>query len=82
MSCSILDNDTINPRVIPPKDLVTSYICGVNWNSRRRVERRTPSEDLEKCHIVRIPAPPSNLDCPLEVLQGTLFFRLMISPWL
>ncbi|KAJ8941363.1 hypothetical protein NQ314_010426 [Rhamnusium bicolor] len=84
--------DTLKPRVIPPKDLVHLYICNEYTDAGELEFKKAldilpfiEDEELrEELHlkiwrsaILRDSWTYKNLDYPLEILQGTLFFRLV-----
>ncbi|KAJ8925587.1 hypothetical protein NQ315_009427 [Exocentrus adspersus] len=84
--------DTINPRVIPPRDLINLYICNEYTDAgelefKKALDILTFIEDedqREELHlkiwrsaILRDSWNYKNLDAPLETLQSTLFFRLV-----
>ncbi|XP_018569025.1 nuclear pore complex protein Nup133 [Anoplophora glabripennis] len=84
--------DTMRPRVIPPKDLVNLYICSeytdageLEFKKALDILQFIDNEELReelllkvwRSAILRDSWNYKNLDAPLEILQGTLFFRLV-----
>lgn len=84
--------DTMSPRVIPPKDLVNLYICNeyadageLEFKKALDILQFVDNDELReelylkiwRSAILRDSWDYKNLDAPLEILQGTLFFRLV-----
>ncbi|KAK4884014.1 hypothetical protein RN001_000285 [Aquatica leii] len=83
--------DTINIKVIPPKDLIYLYTC-VEYKEAGDIEFKKALDLLQyiddnevrseqllniwKAAILRDSWLEGNLDSPIEVLQNTLFFKL------
>lgn len=83
--------DTLHPIVIPPKDLISLYICPeykdaseMEFKKALDLSMHIFDEDLQndlrlkiwKNAILRNRWDDKNLDSPLEILQEKLFFRL------
>lgn len=84
--------DTLRPRVLTPKELINLYICN-EYSDATELEFKKALDILtfvneeelrEELHlkiwrsaILRDSWNFMNLDSPLEVLQGTLFFKLI-----
>lgn len=84
--------DTIRPTVIPPKELINLYICPeysdageLEFKKALDVLTFVNEEDLKeelnlkiwRYAILRDSWNFRNMDSPMEVLQGTLFFKLI-----
>ncbi|VEN43093.1 unnamed protein product [Callosobruchus maculatus] len=84
--------DTVTPRVIPPKDLIHLYTCteysdATELEFKKAIDILPFIEDGElreemqlkiwRNAILRDAWNYQNLDAPLEVLQRTLFFRIV-----
>ncbi|XP_023018139.1 nuclear pore complex protein Nup133 [Leptinotarsa decemlineata] len=84
--------DVSQPPVIPPKDLINLYICKEYTDAGdlefkkaldilTYIDNRELQEDLRlkiwRSAILRDSWNYKNLDSPLEILQGTLFFKLI-----
>ncbi|CAH1978388.1 unnamed protein product [Acanthoscelides obtectus] len=84
--------DTVTPRVIPPKDLIHLYTCSeysdaTELEFKKAIDILPFVEDPElreemqlkiwRTAILRDNWNYQNLDAPLEVLQRTLFFRIV-----
>lgn len=83
--------DTIHIRVIPPKDLINLYICK-EYSEAGELEfkkaldllrfieddelRQDMSLKIWRYALLRDYWDHDNLDCPLEILQNKLFFKL------
>lgn len=84
--------DTMNIRVIPPKDLINLYICkeyreAAELEFKKALDLLVFIEDddlkqelslkIWRTALLRDCWDYSNLDSPLEILQNTLFFKLV-----
>lgn len=84
--------DTMRPRVLSPKELINIYICNefsdageLEFKKALDILTFITEDDLKeeldlkiwRSAILRDSWNFKNLDSPMEVLQGTLFFKLI-----